>query len=76
MPIPGNHIVVVLSKPLNAAICPFLNRNIIVHDSMVISTALSSTISEDCLGRGLGVDEVMVHEEIVAKLMGNNLFDE
>ena len=42
---------------------------------MVISTALSSTISEDCLGRGVGVDEVMIHTEIVAKLMGNDLFD-
>ena len=42
---------------------------------MVISTALSSTISEDCLWRGVGVDEVMPHAEIVAKLMGNDLFD-
>lgn len=73
IPIWGNNIIVVLGEPLYTASWPLLDSDIVVHYAMIISAADAISISEDCLGTGVWVNKIMVHAQVVAKLVTDNL---
>ena len=68
-----DYVGVVLGEPLDTAGGPLLNSDVVVHDAVGIGAAHSVGISEDGLGRGVGVDEVVVHGQVVAQLVRHDL---
>ncbi len=47
-----NNVVVIFGKTFNAAACPFLNKWVVVHNTVDVSTGVAAGIVDNSFGIG------------------------
>jgi hypothetical protein len=53
--------------------CPLLDIDKVVHDAVPVGAARTGGVSEDGLGHGVRVDEIVIHAKVVAQLVRQDL---